>query len=263
MAVSKETELYLPVKRMLEEEGYTVRSEVRHCDLVAYRDDLEQPVIVELKRTFNISLIFQLIERQRLTPDVYAAVEYNPRKRLSGGATWNDAIRLCRKLGAGLIGVQFYKRKAPVVHILCEPEGSSGSTSGRRSLIGLKRLRQEFDRRSGDFNTGGSTRQKLVTAYREKALRIAVLMAAADWMSPREISEQLREPKIALMLQKNYYGWFERIERGRYRLTEEGRIALAQYENVLGTMKDEQKYLPASREAGSDRLLSNQLHSAD
>jgi hypothetical protein len=251
VAVTKETELYLPVKRMLEEEGFTVRSEVQHCDLVAYREDTDQPIIVELKRTFNIALIFQLIERQRLSPDVYAAVEYQPGKRLSGGASWNDAIRLCRKLGAGLLGVQFYKRKSPVVHILCEPE--HGAVSGRRSLIGAKRLQQEFERRSGDFNTGGSTGKKLVTAYREKALRIAALLEGADWMSPREISEQLREPKIALMLQKNYYNWFERIERGRYRLTGEGRAALAQYANVVDTMSATQKEsLSVSREAEAD-----------
>ena len=43
-----ETSLYAPVKAFLEAQGYQVKAEVRHCDVVARRGD-EPPVIVELK----------------------------------------------------------------------------------------------------------------------------------------------------------------------------------------------------------------------
>jgi hypothetical protein len=43
-----ETDLYIPVKRHLEAQGYTVKSEIKGCDVVAVRGD-ELPVIVELK----------------------------------------------------------------------------------------------------------------------------------------------------------------------------------------------------------------------
>ena len=66
MAVLNETDLYAPVKQLLEEQGYTVRAEVDRCDLVAVRGG-EPPVIVELKRRFALSLVYQGIERQRIT----------------------------------------------------------------------------------------------------------------------------------------------------------------------------------------------------
>ncbi len=49
MAIKSETELYAPVKAYLEQLGYEVRGEVRHCDLVAVREE-EPPLIVELKK---------------------------------------------------------------------------------------------------------------------------------------------------------------------------------------------------------------------
>lgn len=248
MAVKHETELYLPVKQMFEEEGYSVKGEVRHCDLVAYRDGEDDPIIVELKKTFNLALVFQVLERLKIAREVYAAVEYNPKKRVSTGSSWNDAIRLCKKLGVGLIGVQYYKRKAPVVHILCQP--NADVPAGRRTAIGAKRLRSEFNKRSGDYNTGGSTGKKLVTAYREMSLRCAHALSLHETLSPRELREQLREPKIADFLQKNYYGWFERVSRGRYRITEEGKLALTLYAEVVNILLQKNH-------------LSNQLHPAN
>ena len=62
MAALNETDLYAPVKRLLEEQGYTVRAEVDRWDLVAVRGG-EPPVIVELKRRFALSLFCQGIGR--------------------------------------------------------------------------------------------------------------------------------------------------------------------------------------------------------
>ncbi len=47
----------------------------------------------------------------------------------------------------------------------------------------------EFHERSGDYNVGGSSRAKLVTAYREKALRVAQALAAAppEGASPAQL----------------------------------------------------------------------------
>ena len=46
--MAKETDLYAPVKAMLEAKGYTVKAEVNGCDVVACKDD-DPIVIVELK----------------------------------------------------------------------------------------------------------------------------------------------------------------------------------------------------------------------
>ena len=58
-----EADLYEPVKRFLEAQGYTVKGEVKACDIVAVRGE-EPPVVVELKTSFSLPLVFQGIERK-------------------------------------------------------------------------------------------------------------------------------------------------------------------------------------------------------
>ena len=52
-----EADLYEPIKRFLESQGYEVKGEVGDCDVVARRGD-EAPVIVELKTRFSLPLVF-------------------------------------------------------------------------------------------------------------------------------------------------------------------------------------------------------------
>lgn len=73
-------------------------------------------------------------------------------------------------LGIGLMTVTFFKTKAPVIDVLCEPGEAPQRRTRRKKQA---RLLLEFRERSGDYNVGGSTGRKLVTAYREKALRCA------------------------------------------------------------------------------------------
>ena len=229
MAIGSETELYAPVKRLFESLGYEVKGEVNGCDLVAVKRGEIAPVIVELKRSFNLQLLFQAMDRLRLSDRVYAAVEYSPRKRVSSYFSWNDAAALCRRIGIGLIGVQFYRRKPPAAWILCEPEPPEPPARPGKTGRGARALLGEFHARSGDYNVGGSTKRKLVTAYRQRVLRAARLLDRHGELSPRELKEMLRDAGVPLMLQKNYYGWFERVARGRYRLSPAGRDALAEY----------------------------------
>lgn len=39
------------------------------------REDLEHPLIVEMKKSFNLALLLQGVERLKLSPTVYLAVE--------------------------------------------------------------------------------------------------------------------------------------------------------------------------------------------
>ncbi len=59
-----ETALYLPVKRFLENLGFTVKGEVGGCDLVALSAG-DPPIVVigELKLTFNLELVLQAVDR--------------------------------------------------------------------------------------------------------------------------------------------------------------------------------------------------------
>ncbi|MEX1031703.1 MAG: DUF2161 family putative PD-(D/E)XK-type phosphodiesterase [Paenibacillaceae bacterium] len=230
MAIKNETELYSPVKAYFESQGYEVKSEIKNCDLIAMIPGQSTYTIVELKKTFNLQLIFQAIDRLKLSDTVYVAIEYHPKKRLGSYFSWKDTANLCSKLNIGLIGVQFYKTKEPVVDVLCYPDQTMlRSKPSKRS----KKVRAEFEQRSGDYNVGGSVRRKLITAFRERALRCAVVLSQHESMTVRELRTQLNDPMVASILQDNYYGWFERISRGRYVLTSMGQQALIEYAHVL------------------------------
>jgi hypothetical protein len=234
VAVRHETELYAPVRAFFEARGYEVKSEVLHCDLVAVRrsaDGGEETVIVELKRTFNLELLLQGIERQRLSASVVLAVERNRKKSGAVSQRFGDLAELCRRLGLGLMTVTFFKTKAPLVEWLAEP--------GEPPLRGIRRKRserlmKEFAARSGDYNIGGGTQRKLVTAYREQALRCAWALAAVGGEAPpRRVRELAGCPRAADILRDNHYGWFDHPAKGVYRLTGEGRRALLDYADVL------------------------------
>src|ERR1700690_3299787 len=85
---SGEVALYPPVKAFLERQGYVVRGEVCGCDLVACRGN-EEPVIVELKLRFTLSLLLQGVDRLALSPLVYLAV---PRPTARTRADWIDGF---------------------------------------------------------------------------------------------------------------------------------------------------------------------------
>ena len=69
----RETELYPPVKAFLEGQGYEVKAEVGPADVVACRKG-EEPLVVELKTGFSLTLVHQAVARQALTDVVYVAV---------------------------------------------------------------------------------------------------------------------------------------------------------------------------------------------
>ena len=79
MADFKETDLYEPVRSFLEEEGYQVQAEVKGCDIAAVKEG--QMVIVELKKAFNLKLVYQGLERQSLTDQVFLAIPRPKRGR--------------------------------------------------------------------------------------------------------------------------------------------------------------------------------------
>ena len=79
MADFKETDLYEPVRAFLEEEGYQVQAEVKGCDIAAVKDG--QMVIVELKKAFNLKLVYQGMERQSLTEHVFVAIPVRKKDR--------------------------------------------------------------------------------------------------------------------------------------------------------------------------------------
>jgi hypothetical protein len=222
-----EAALYSPVKQFLERQGYVVKGEVRGCDLVARRG-AEPPVIVELKLRFNLPLVLQGIDRLALTERVYLAVP-RPEQQARGGplAPERPEIRkLCRRLGLGLILVGLTRK---TVEILEEPVLYRPRQAKSRAL----RLLDEFSRRVGDANVGGAVGVPLVTAYRQDALRCARVLAGGGPMPVGTLRTAAGVPRAARILQRNVYGWFDRIERGTYRLTPEGDQALSRFAGAI------------------------------
>ena len=222
-----ETALYAPVKRFLEARGYEVKGEVCGCDLVArHVDDRDgdKPVIVELKRRFTLALLLQGIDRLAISDRVYLAV---PRqgpwqgRKARGLSPEAPAIRrLCRRVGLGLIVVGGPGGNATVA-VVEEPAPYRPRTVRHRAL----RLLAEFDRRAGDPNVGGSRSRPLVTAYRQDALRLVHVLAETGPTRVAELREASGVANAARILQRNVYGWFVRVGRGVYTLSESGREA--------------------------------------
>ncbi len=211
-----ETALYAPVKRFLEAQGFAVKGEVCGCDLVALRGD-EPPVVVigELKLKFNLELVLQGVERSAACDEVWLAVRVAAR----GGRENDRRVRkLCRLLGFGLLGVFSTGR----VEMLVEPRPWRPRPDRKRRA----RLVSEHRRRNGDPVSGGTTKVPIMTAYRQQALICAAMLQSGACRTSQVKATVPDGPKILL---HNVYGWFDRVERGVYRLTSDGLAALSRW----------------------------------
>ncbi|RXT23634.1 hypothetical protein B5P46_16895 [Rhizobium leguminosarum] len=216
-----ETSLYLPVKTFLEAAGYVVKGEVGGCDLVGL-SGAEPPVVVvcELKLSFNLELLLQAVDRAAMSDEVWVAARVSAKGR---GREADKRYRdLCRRLGIGMLGVSDSGEVSVIV--------SSVSPMPRTSPKRRTRLVKEHQRRRGDPAVGGSTRAPIMTAYRQQAL---VCAAALDkgLMRPRDM--KALAPNAGPILRDNFYGWFERREKGVYTLTPEGQAALLRWPQIV------------------------------
>jgi hypothetical protein len=219
----RETALYAPIRDYLVGNGYDVRAEVTHCDIVARKgDDL---IIVELKRQFGVDLLVQATARQRISDSVYVAIpapEYFGR-----GSRWTGLKRLLRHLELGLI-VVFLDSSIPRVEVVFHPL----PYQRRKRKAARRAALEEAASRSGDYNLGGSTQTKLVTAYRENAIHIACCLERFGPMAPCQLRALGTGPKTTAILGANFYGWFRRVHRAVYALTAEGKADLAAYPDL-------------------------------
>jgi hypothetical protein len=212
-----ETTLYAPVKRFLEAAGYVVKGEVGGCDLVGLSDG-EPPLVVvcELKQTFNLELLMQAVDRQAGSDEVWIAA------RISSTGKGRDRDRrfrdLCRRLGLGMLGVS----DGDFVEVIVSPTAPMPKKNTRKRI----RLVEEHRRRRGDPTAGGSTRQPIMTAYRQQALACAARLKDGP-LRPRDL--KAATPIAARILLDNVYGWFDRVDHGIYALTEAGHEALKRW----------------------------------
>jgi hypothetical protein len=212
-----ETALYLPVKAFLEAAGYEVKGEIGGCDLLGLSAG-EPPVVVvcELKTSFNLELILQAVDRATASDEVWIAARVSARGR--GRESDKRYRALCRRLGIGMLGVSDGGTVSVIV--------SSVSPMPRTDPKRRTRLVREHRRRQGDPALGGSTKVPIMTAYRQQALACAAALRGGP-LRPRDI--RAVAPDVGKILLSNVYGWFERIDRGVYGLTDTGRQALERW----------------------------------
>ena len=215
----READLYPPIKAYLQRQGYEVKGEVGAADVVARRGD-EDPVIVEMKLGFSLTLFHQALERLKVTDTVYVAV-----LRPKGRKALRDNLALCRRLGLGLITVR--------EDLTLEVQADPGPYAPRRSKKKSDRLLRAFDRLSGDPNAGGATRHGIVTGYRQDALKCAVYLAGAGAEKGSIVAKATGVKTATTLMRANHYGWFEKVETGVYGLTAQGKQGLADWGDVV------------------------------
>ena len=215
----KETELFSPVKVLLESLGFDVYAEARNCDVVGRKK--EELVIVELKKNLNLTLLSQGIQRQKLTHQVFLCTPETDRKNKS----LRSKEEVVRRLGLGLITVY----KSPIrstAKIAFEPRSEN-----RVDLREKQKLLAELDNRSVNSNIGGSNRVPIYTAYKETSLVIANLLKKAGPTKLKNI-RGLAGKKTDSILSKNFYGWFKRVKRGEYAINERGLEELKKFGEI-------------------------------
>ncbi|GKX31597.1 hypothetical protein SH1V18_40770 [Vallitalea longa] len=222
----KETDLYKPIHDYFTQLGYQVNGEVKSIDVTAIKDD--ELILIELKKSLNMKLLIQGTKGQRLTDKVYLAIE---RPKGTFSKQWKDKLYLIRRLELGLIYVSF-TGKEPLVQIVYHPKPFNRKQSMKLSKKKKNNVISEIEGRYGDFNVGGSSKTKLMTAYKENSLHIACCLKKYGELSPKELRQLGTGNKTTSILYNNFHEWFTKIDRGIYGISDKGIDAINKYNDL-------------------------------
>ena len=273
-----EKDLFDPIKRFFEAQGFVCDGEVLDIDL--YMERGEERAAVELKESLDFRAVQQAALRQKTMDSVYIGI-FMPKNIYSH--SFKDRLYLLKRLGIGLLGVS---RRTGKVNLLSEPVVSELSAFQRRNRKKQAAETEEFRKRTLKTNTGGVRGEKLMTGYREDALLVLAAMmelekkaAAAERLAEQSAAESPGEQNVAesfaeqsaaessgeqnsgecigvsvkeiralsgvartrSILYDNHYGWFERTGRGRYLAAPAGHQAAEEYKEVLEILRNKGK----------------------
>lgn len=221
-----EKTMYPLLKTYLESFDFTVKAEVNDIDIMAIKDDLI--ILVEMKTTLSTTLMAQGVKRHALSDHVYCAIP-KPTHNVRKSKSFKDKVLLLKHLELGLLYVDIDNA---TVETILDPKPPSVRHKKKRRQALLK----EFENRKTAYNVGGSTQTKIITAYRELAL-LALDYVKDDPQSTKALRDYTQNKKVVSILQKNYYGWFTRVSRGVYGITEQGKFDLIHYKNIIDELK--------------------------
>ena len=227
--VMKESDLFEPIKRYFEANGYTGDGEVASIDLYLEKDGLT--TAVELKKALDFRSIQQAALDQKTCDFVYIGI-FRPKDLRS--RSFRDRLYLLKRLGIGLICVS---ARSGAVEVVSEPLVSEISNFQRYHKDRAEAIKAEFKKRKLKTNTGGVSQTPLLTAYKEDALMLLETMGElggqASCKRLRELSGIANATKI---LYDNYYGWFENVSRGTYKISAVGSKALEEYNDEIAAL---------------------------
>lgn len=224
----QESDLYQPIKHYLQALDFEVKGEIKDCDIVAQKDD--QLIIIELKLSLNITLLLQAVDRFSLSDTVYIAI---PKQCTVYKKQSKQVKKLIKRLGIGLMIVDIQKA-AQYVEVVFDPQDYTPRTNKRKQAALLK----EFTLRIGDTQKGGSTRAKAgLTAYRQRCIRVAEYLTNHPNAKGADIKKAIGEEQATSFLSKDYYGWFEKVDRGIYKLSTKGVKELPNWQKKMKMVK--------------------------
>jgi len=205
----RESDLSQPVVKYFEDLGYSVNCEVKGIDIVARKDDYL--VAIELKLSFNMTLLFQVMDRLKFSDEVYIALP-KPKRR-SKDLTKIRQLAEILNFGVLLVDTSI----AWHVDALCTPHQKDKPRDNKRKRIAQK----EACGRSIELNKGGVRSIKIITAYREKCLAAASIMYLKNGITAKELRTNFGFDKtITTTLKRDYYKWFEKTDQDSYKLTQ-------------------------------------------
>jgi hypothetical protein len=240
-----EADLARPLAAHLAAQGWTVRSEVKDCDIAATRG--EELLVVEVKKALTLALVVQAVRRQRLTDTVYLAIP-RPSNKWKWWKESRGVQHLLRRLELGLILVSLDAAR-PSVEVVFHPLplARKKRAKSRRAVL------EEIASRTADYNRAGSSRTKLATAYRERAIHVACCLLKKGPLSPASLRALGTGEKTYSILRNNVYGWFERLDEGLYGLTSRGRQELADWPELAARYKRKVRASPAGAAPGEKK----------
>ncbi len=222
-----EKDMYPILKKYFENKGFTVKGEVNDVDLMAIKNN--SVVLIEMKTSFNTLLIAQGIRRNPMGDLVYLSIP-KPTDKVLKSRTFKDKCLILKHLQLGLILVD---TKYNTLNFWLDPTAYTVRNRKKKKQALLK----EFHARTTDTNIGGSHKTKIMTAYRELAL-LALDYMKNEPRSTKALRDYTNRKKVVDILQKNHYGWFNRVSRGVYEITSRGKDALQAYEPMIKPLKE-------------------------
>lgn len=236
-----EKDLFQPIKSFFETQGYVCDGEVNDIDLYMEKDG--ESVAVELKVSFDFKALQQAALRQKTCDSVYIGI-FTPNNLMSH--SFKDKIYLLKRLGIGLITVS---KKTGKVSVITPPVVSELTDFQKRNKRKKQQLSKEFHDRRIKTNTGGVTHTRLLSSYRENALLVLdALCELGGEATTKKVLAYCNVKDTTKILYDNYYGWFENVQRGTYRLTEKGYEAFEDFEAELYALRNYQKQQPFSKD---------------